>query len=175
MKTIKLPQHTKQNEQNGVVLIVALVFLVILTILGVTTMEGAMQETKLASNNQERNFALRAAEIGLLQTEAYIQTLENPTGFTPNAVAQQFDAVTGIARDHDIEAETSAIQIIYKGNFPRPRMRNASGQKVQIAVFEIISTGQSAGDDQKPAYSTLRNGVSLDYFSGQGGNPHLVE
>ncbi len=163
----------KKSHQKGIVLIVALVFLLIITLMGVTTMEGALLETKLATNNQERNFALMAAEIGLLQSKAYVQALKNPTVFTPNGVIKQFNAITGISRDYGIEARTSDIQVIYKGNFPRARKKEASGQSVQVAVFEVVSTGQSA--DQRPAYRTLRKGVSVNFFSGQGSNPVLAE
>lgn len=56
-----------RNAQRGVALIVALVFLLMLTILGVTVMQTASLEGRMAGNAQETNRAFHSAESAIEQ------------------------------------------------------------------------------------------------------------
>lgn len=63
------------KKQSGAVLMIALVILGITTLLGVAVMQGATQETKMATNNQERQQAFNAAEAALRVAEYTISTV----------------------------------------------------------------------------------------------------
>lgn len=58
-----------KSQQSGAVLIVALVILAVATLLGVSVMQSATVETKMATNTQERAEALFAAEATLKYVE----------------------------------------------------------------------------------------------------------
>jgi len=155
---MKTPQHSL-THQKGTVLVMALIFLIILTLLGLSAMEGTVLETKLASNYQENNFALRVTELGTLQSDLLIAE-GPPTDMLPN---QDVDVTallnTSISRDHEISADTDNSQYTYKGLFtPRTGVNNAGGQ---LAFFEIRTTGLSAVDSsQGSGRTTLRVGVT---------------
>lgn len=64
------------QKQSGAVLIIALVILAVATLLGVSVMQSASVESKMATNSQERQQALAAAESALKQAEqVYIPTI----------------------------------------------------------------------------------------------------
>ena len=81
---LRLPQA---RRQAGSALIVAMVFLIILTILGVSSMNTARLEVKVANNIQFSDLAFQAAESGidsLLATGALKRELDtDPDDTTP--------------------------------------------------------------------------------------------
>lgn len=64
--------HLPSNEQRGAVLIFCLVFLLVLTMMGVTSMESAVLEERMAGNMQDFNAAFQAAESSLQTGENWL-------------------------------------------------------------------------------------------------------
>jgi len=53
------------KKQKGTVLLMSLVFLLILTILGLSSMQNAILETKIANNYNQANYVFQAAESAI--------------------------------------------------------------------------------------------------------------
>ena len=73
--------------QKGAVLVVSLVLLLVMTIVGVTSLRTITLEEKMASNTQNRNMALQAAESALRNAETWldarlVEPEESSTGGT---------------------------------------------------------------------------------------------
>lgn len=80
----------KTDTQNGAALITALVMLVILTMLGLSSMSTNTMEERMAANSQESNRAFQAAEAGLDQAYADVDSFDlNATEENPNSFNQQ--------------------------------------------------------------------------------------
>ncbi len=60
------------RKQRGAVLIFCLVFLLVLTMMGVTSMESAVLEERMAGNMQDFNAAFQAAETSLQTAETWL-------------------------------------------------------------------------------------------------------
>lgn len=73
------------GRQQGFVLIMALVFLALLTIIGVTAMNTASLEEKMAGNMKDRNLAFQAAETTLLTAERWLNAEFTKPVFPDNA------------------------------------------------------------------------------------------
>jgi type IV pilus assembly protein PilX len=61
-----------RQEQQGVVLAVALIMLVLLTLLGISAMRSTIMEERMASNSRNDNIAFQLAETTLRQAEAIL-------------------------------------------------------------------------------------------------------
>jgi len=61
-----------RRGEGGIALVVALVFLLVLTILGVTAMQTATLQERMAGNARDRTLALQAAEFALRDAEALL-------------------------------------------------------------------------------------------------------
>lgn len=72
------------NKQQGAVLVVALVLLIVMTIIGVTGINSAILQEKLAGNYSEKAIAFTNAEAALRQAEAYIETINAGAALTPS-------------------------------------------------------------------------------------------
>lgn len=68
----------KLPRQRGAVLIVSLIILVLLTSLGVSVMQSAIVEQKMANNQRNSNTAMNAAELAMRAAENYILDPNNP-------------------------------------------------------------------------------------------------
>jgi type IV pilus assembly protein PilX len=66
------------HTQQGAVLIVSLIILVLLTSLGVSVMQSAIVEQKIANNQRDSNTAMNAAEIAMHAAENYLLDPNNP-------------------------------------------------------------------------------------------------
>lgn len=62
---MKQLHYNLEHSQHGAVLVIALVMLLVLTMLGVTALNTASLEEKMAANSQENNRAFQTAEAGL--------------------------------------------------------------------------------------------------------------
>lgn len=60
------------RRQKGAILIFCLVFLLVLTMMGVTSMESAVLEERMAGNLQDQNAAFQAAETSLQSAENWL-------------------------------------------------------------------------------------------------------
>ena len=63
---------TPPGRQKGAILIFCLVFLLVLTMMGVTSMESAVLEERMAGNMQDQNAAFQAAETSLQSAENWL-------------------------------------------------------------------------------------------------------
>jgi type IV pilus assembly protein PilX len=70
LATPRLPQM--RGRQKGAILIFCLVFLLVLTMMGVTSMESAVLEERMAGNMQNQNAAFQAAETSLQAAESWL-------------------------------------------------------------------------------------------------------
>lgn len=61
-----------RSKQHGAILIFCLVFLLVLTMMGVTSMESAVLEERMAGNMQDFNAAFQAAESSLQTGENWL-------------------------------------------------------------------------------------------------------
>jgi type IV pilus assembly protein PilX len=66
------------QRQQGAVLIVSLIILVLLTSLGVSVMQSAIVEQKIANNQRDSNTAMNAAEVAMHAAENTIKDVQNP-------------------------------------------------------------------------------------------------
>jgi Tfp pilus assembly protein PilX len=64
--------NAKPHKQNGVALFISLVFLLVATILGVSSLQANIFSEKMTRNNIQREEALEAAEMTLLEAETLI-------------------------------------------------------------------------------------------------------
>ncbi len=161
MKT--LHQYTR-NQQQGTVLIISLIFLLILTLLGVSAMDGTLLESRLAANSEERNVALQVAEMGILANASSLELA------TQDNVLINGQNISSVPRGNDrggLVAKTMRTpQLRSLGTFNMlVRSNNPSGQKTFWRYYEVQSIGQSAGDGQKPAFSTLSMGIRQQVMS----------
>jgi type IV pilus assembly protein PilX len=86
-----MKQPTFRNQQQGVVLVLALVILVLVTLVGLSTIRTTTMEERMAGNSRDRDKAFQAAEaavqhcLGLVDAGAYTATTLTPTaaGVTP--------------------------------------------------------------------------------------------
>ena len=75
--TRSLPASVKTSprlpaRQRGAILIFCLVFLLVLTMMGVSSMESAVLEERMAGNLQDQNAAFQAAETSLQTAENWL-------------------------------------------------------------------------------------------------------
>lgn len=73
MRSRKISPYSLPTQQRGAVLIFCLVFLLVLTLMGVSSMESAVLEERMASNMQDYNAAFQAAETSLQTAEGWLQ------------------------------------------------------------------------------------------------------
>lgn len=58
-----------RRSATGFALVTALMFLTVLTILGLSSMQGSVQQERMAGNQRDRNVAFQAAELALRDAE----------------------------------------------------------------------------------------------------------
>lgn len=68
------PRPAPHHSQGGWTLLISLIFLLALSMLGITAMQGATLEERMAGNQRERNIAFEAAEAALRDAEQDIMT-----------------------------------------------------------------------------------------------------
>lgn len=78
------------SKERGVVLVISLVFLALMTIVGVTAMQGTVQEEKMSNNASQRSKAFQNAEASLRAGENYLTgaTLAAFNGLTTPGLIQ---------------------------------------------------------------------------------------
>lgn len=72
---------SSSHRQSGAILVVSLLLLLVMTLLGLTAMQVARMEERMAGNTRDINLAFQGAEAGLRDGEGQIETLlaEPPT------------------------------------------------------------------------------------------------
>lgn len=67
-----MPPADTLKRQQGSALIIALVFLLLLTMIGITAIQNATQQERMAGNARDRAMAFQAAEAALRCGEAWV-------------------------------------------------------------------------------------------------------
>lgn len=78
---MKFIQNTRHHAQAGSALVIALLLLIVMTLLGLTSMRSSTLEERMAGNAQDINLSFQAAEAGLRDAEAFIETIVSPAAF----------------------------------------------------------------------------------------------
>lgn len=73
----------RQARQTGSVLMISLVILMVLTLLGISTMQGTIIQTRMARNTEDLNNAFQAAEAALRDGEADVAANAAGMVFSP--------------------------------------------------------------------------------------------
>lgn len=133
-----------QQNQRGVVLVMALSILVILTILAISSMRGSSLEIKMAGSIQDATGAFHAAESGL----ARAFDPDNTDAFTLDNSSLP-DIYTGIGQNADATVVTEFSEFSPPGRDSGYSVINYSS-----ANFSQVSTGTT----KSGATATTRQG-----------------
>ncbi len=63
------------SRQRGVVMVIALIALLLLSLIGTTSMRSSTMQEKISGNMRDQDLAFQAAEAGLREAEAYIESI----------------------------------------------------------------------------------------------------
>ena len=81
MKKVLAMKGNYKNKQQGAVLAVSLIILLVVTILSVQGIQSTLMQEKMTAAVRDGHVALEATEAGLVDAEAYIETLVSTVGF----------------------------------------------------------------------------------------------
>mgnify|MGYP001817162816 CR=1 FL=1 len=125
------------HRQTGAVLIVSMIFLIVLTLLAVSSMNTTSLEEKMASNQQESINAFQAAETGLAQALADLNSydLTGTYSVAPADVGDNDQLATEYETDF---LGVSAPPLVLND----PELLN-SISCFETANFDLISTGST--------------------------------
>lgn len=146
-----LLNHT--SRQRGAVLVMALVILLVMTILGVTIMNTASLEARMAGNTQETNRAFHAAESGL--EHAY----QDGAGYTSLLYPGATNGPTGETFTYGSAKAMVVSTYASKGEKPRRSQNRAniySAADFGTANFELVSNGTTT----LMAQAAVKQGIS---------------
>lgn len=148
----KLPQGIPtQYTQRGMILIVSLLFLLILTMIGVASMRTTTLEEKMAGNMRDRGVALQAAESGIRDGEAFIESLTSTAAFngTNGLYGEYQDTPDPFAAATWTANTTSRAGTAISGIDTAPRFfaRYNGIVKVDTSSLKIKNYGQSTPGD----------------------------
>lgn len=76
---------TSIRKQCGAALAVSLMMLLIMTLIGVSGLQGTVQQERMAGNTRDRSIAFQSAESAVRDAEAYLQTIVTTGGFDGTA------------------------------------------------------------------------------------------
>lgn len=87
---------TFKTRQRGMVLLVSLVFLLLLTMLGISSMQNATLQEKMAGSVTQRNLSFQKAEAALRMGEAWITSNASSVArcTSPNTCAPPVESTT---------------------------------------------------------------------------------
>lgn len=128
----RVQERRLPRSQQGAVLVVAMIFLITLTLLAVSSMNTTSLEEKMASNLQESSRAFNAAETGLSQAMADVDSFDTSGSYSV--------PVTDIA-DTKFQAEYSTDFLGFSA--PPLKLNDTApwGLCTQSANFNLRSTG----------------------------------
>jgi Tfp pilus assembly protein PilX len=146
--------HGRAPHERGIALVVALVFLLMLTILGVTVMNTASLEGRMAGNTQEMNHAFHAAESAIehVFTDGTIFTTLIHIGDTTTTTVKYPDATNPTAT-----ATVTSTYVEKKNKMPRARDRSNTDSVILFsgAAFDMNSSATTTSN----ANSTQKQGA----------------
>lgn len=127
-------------REAGVALVMALAVLVILTILGISSMKGAILETRMAGNVQDSTIAFQVAESGLSAAINSSLNIHQKTTVT-------YTPANGLA--------TAVIETDFEQFAPPPRGWGFSATQYDVANFKQ----KSASRTNSGAIATVNQGM----------------
>ncbi len=80
---MKRLQRISSHRQQGAVLVVSLLLLLVLTVLALTASQSTRLQERMAGNARDTDLAFQAAEAGLREAEARLDTLAAANGGRP--------------------------------------------------------------------------------------------
>ncbi|MGB8328302.1 MAG: PilX N-terminal domain-containing pilus assembly protein [Steroidobacteraceae bacterium] len=131
--------HAAAGAQRGAALVVGMVLLLILTLLAITGMNMASTELVMAGNEQYRQRADQAADLGFEQAVSQILSVSTVAAAPPTVVGPL--SVPGAAS----ETWRSVSQYVGDATSPIPGF---SVGKSQPLVYSIVATGTSSRNAQ---------------------------
>lgn len=81
MNKVLVMKGSYKNKQQGAVLAVSLIILLVVTILSIQGIQSTLMQEKMTAAVRDSHVALEAAEAGLVDAEAYLETLVSITDF----------------------------------------------------------------------------------------------
>lgn len=63
-------------QQRGATLIIAMIMVLVLTLIALTAIDSSSKQTRMVTNSRDRIVALQAAEMGLVEAETLLETIE---------------------------------------------------------------------------------------------------
>ncbi len=129
MKKVVLPSGlncvcNSRSRQHGAALFVSLIFLLVLTILGLSSMNDTVMQTKMTAAMQDSNVALQTAEFAIRQAEEYIDSLDNRAGFDNSGHLYSPTNAPQNIMDDTLWQGTGTFEsgtVVNDVNFPKPR------------------------------------------------------
>jgi len=105
--------NSPMNNQHGAALFMSLIFLLILTILGISSMNDSVMQTKMSAAIQDSNIALQGSESALRDAENYIETnVATIQQFTDTGTAGLYSADSSALPNKFSDADWSAANTI---------------------------------------------------------------
>lgn len=152
------------KQQRGVALVIALVFLLLLTIIGVTAMQTATLQERMAGNVRDRNVGLQAGEFALRDAE---QLVEDGTSTSESFVSRAGDAPdwrdiddctngnVALVTDADLAEEVASAPCYFVEEFVTAPLVAGSGDAELRYQITAIASGRSP-DSRVVVRSTYR-------------------
>ncbi len=68
--------RARVSQQRGATLLIAMIMVLVLTLIALTAIDSSSKQTRMVSNSRDRIVALQAAEMGLVEAETLVETIE---------------------------------------------------------------------------------------------------
>ena len=155
---LKMKQNilSKKETQSGVVLVVSLIMLLLLTLIGVTGMQVAGLEEKMAGNNKDKNIAFQAAETALRGGEGQIDTI---------VALGTFDGDNGLLGENDSFFATSATWTGLNSRTFTSGIAQVATEPRYYIKYESTGSDGSGASINNDSYGQFNSGSKVSYFS----------
>lgn len=139
------------KQQQGVALVIALVFLLLLTIIGVTAMQNATLQERMAGNVRDRNVGLQSAEFALRDAEQVVDDgVSTAAGYvfaTDDAPDWRATDCAGgdvsVVADAGLNAEVDSAPCYFAEEFVSAPLVAGSGDAELRYRITALATGRS--------------------------------
>lgn len=139
------------KNQSGIALVVALVVLLIITIIGLSSMNSSLMQTKVASGTKEYYSAFQAAETALSvaarNTPAFAAAIT-----MPGPVTVPMDTASGLYPNSTLSAT-----VTYQGEGTLPQNSSAGKFKPQYFIINgnVTREGSRAATSHSQGFTVL--------------------
>jgi len=157
MKENRVHAKALPVKQRGAVLVFCLVFLAVLTLLGVSSMESAVLEERMAGNMRDYSMAFQAAESALRDAEAWLDVqnilpLQSANGTTVVWTQDSMDPLVGDGVHWWDDASVNQAWWDANSQIPGGFQGTVAQPQYVVEEFHVVSGGQSIaiGDGEPP-------------------------